>query len=378
MTRIGLIGANGQVGAELALMLARRSDIELVPICRTRSGSAFLRWQGIACRHGSISDPSEAGRLIGDCDLIVNSALATGSPADIRRTEDRIIQNIFAYSKPAATIIHFSTQSVYGDPRPGRLVRWRNPYGRAKLLSERTVRRAQRRYGKPCFILRLGHVCGTMQEISHSIRESIRAHAVVLPEHDCTSNTVYTAAIVGAIEQIRRSPPRPGTYDLMNVPRWTWTEVYEYEASACGGPLEATRVANPAAARSLVERLSSLPRAIAARLVRVVLADTARKGLAYLPRRLNARVMAWWYARRAREQIAALARFPSVPEHLSWVANGVRFFPAKRSTRELLALEAENSSARTRPAWPADLPGAIATPASLSEPKHTERRTELL
>src|SRR5580700_7285514 len=194
MVRLGMVGANGQVGAELCLMFAGRGDLELVPICRNRSGSAFLRWHGIACRHGRVADPEDAPRLLSDCDVIVNSSLAGGSPSQIRRVEDQIIRSIFRYSKRSATVIHFSTQSVYGDPRPNRRIRWRNPYGRAKLVSERTARTEARRNGKPAYILRLGHVCGALQEISNTIRAGIQARSVVLPAENRSSNTVHTAA----------------------------------------------------------------------------------------------------------------------------------------------------------------------------------------
>src|ERR1700727_1064888 len=120
MIKLGMDGGNGQVGAELCLLLAARKDITLVPICRNRSGSAFLRWQGIACRHGKVVDSTDASRMLGDCDIVVNSSLASGTPAEIREIEHRVIRNIFTFSKKGAAVIHFSTQSVYGDPRPNR------------------------------------------------------------------------------------------------------------------------------------------------------------------------------------------------------------------------------------------------------------------
>jgi nucleoside-diphosphate-sugar epimerase len=361
MTRVGVIGANGQVGAEICLMLAQRPGIELVAICRTRSGSAFLRWQGIACRHGRAADSTDAARLIADCDVIVNSSLATGNPAQIRRTEDRIIHNLFACSKNSASIIHFSTQSVYGDPRPERWIRIQNPYGRAKLASERRVRAEQRRSKKTAFILRLGHVCGTMQDISNSLRDSIREGTVVLPSVDCSSNTVYTAAIVGAIMQIIRGAARPGTYDLMNSPPWTWREVYEYEARVCRVEFAPT-VAAEAPRRSGLRMLrNSIVRLGGAATSAPALVELGTKLFAYVPERLNARAMAWWLSRRARREIAALADTPSPLDHLSWVANGVNFFPAQTPTRELLNAFAPAATVEDAAgAWPPDLADANA------------------
>jgi nucleoside-diphosphate-sugar epimerase len=337
MVRLGMVGANGQVGAELCLMLAGRKDVELVPICRNRSGSAFLRWHGIACRHGRVADAEDAARLLGDCDVVVNSSLAGGSPSQIRRIEDQIIRNIFRQSKSSATIIHFSTQSVYGDPRPTRWIRWRNPYGRAKLITERTVRAEARRNGKPGYILRLGHVCGAMQEISNAIRASIQARSVALPAQNRSSNTVHTASIISAVDQIIARRAGPGTYDLMNTPRWTWREVYEYEAHTCGVPLNPSFVGSLSSA-SWKSKMTAVSVRLAGSLVAAQwMRDLFAKVFANVPEPVNARAMAWWYARRARTEIAALTPLVELPEHLSWVENGKNFFPTAIRTKDLLS-----------------------------------------
>lgn len=357
--KVAVIGANGQVGAELCLLLTEQAGLDLVPICRTRSGSAFLRWQGIACRHGRVADLKDAPRLLGDCDVIVNSSLASGSPAQIRRVEDRIIRNLFACSKSSATIIHFSTQSVYGDPRPGRWIRWRNPYGRAKLASERCVRAAQRRYGKATYILRLGHVCGPMQEITHGIRTDIRAKRVVFPDKNHSSNTVYTFAIAAAISQIVRGGVKPNTYDLMNSPPWGWREVYEYEARACNTTLSPV-LAAPSSPRSVnAAILASVYRVAGALASAAPIRNAVAKLFAYVPDELNARALAWWYKKRASSEIHALNTAPAPPEHLAWVTNGVSFFPAERPTVDVMPSNALDSIACSGiRSWPADLPDA--------------------
>jgi dTDP-4-dehydrorhamnose reductase len=355
--KIGIVGANGQVGAELCILLAALADVELVPVCRNRSGSAFLRWQGIACRHGRIADAAHAARLIGDCDLIVNSSLASGSPAEIRRTEDRIVDNLFAHSKPAAAIIHFSTQSVYGDPRHGRWIRWRNPYGRAKLATERRVHTNQGRHSKPAYILRLGHVCGALQGMSEDIRAEIRANRVLLPPENHSSNTVYTQAIVAAILQIGRGGVVPATYDLMNSPPWGWHEVYAYEARMCEMPF-APRIAAATRASRTAGPPRTVLRAAAAIAGQSAMRDFAAKLFAYAPDRLNAGALAWWYKRRARTEIAALSAVGQPAEHLCWVQNGRSFFPAEQPTAAILPTRPPWLPAHARDSWPPDLADA--------------------
>ena len=359
MIRIAVIGANGQVGAELCLLLANRPDVELVPVCRTRSGSAFLRWKGIACRHGRAADPADAARLFGDCDIIVNSSLATGSPAQIRSIEDSIIDNVFEQSLSRAIIIHFSTQSVYGDPLANRLVRWRNPYGRVKLATERRIARQSKRCRKPAYILRLGHVCGALQEISESIRAQIRQGRVVLPENDHSSNTVHVSAIAGAVQQIIRGDVQPGTYDMMNEPRWSWRQVYEFEAGALHLPLTPI-IASPLRRPSLLVRIVASSVRFASTLAATApVRNAATKCFAYVPQRLNARAMAWWYARRARAEITALDLPVAAAEHLSWVENGHHFFPADQSTMQLIeAFGVDYLEGRPATTWASDLPAA--------------------
>jgi nucleoside-diphosphate-sugar epimerase len=357
MPRIAIIGANGQVGAELCLMLAQRPEVSLVPICRNRSGSAFLRWHGIACRHGRIAHANDAARLIRDCEIVLNCALATGTPADIRRTEDAIAANMVAHSGPNAVLIHLSTQSVYGDPREAR-VRRRNPYGRAKLGTELFLQRAARRAGKPAYILRLGHVCGTLQEISHTIRAQIRSATAALPARDRSSNTVYTAAIVGAVLQIAAGDASAGVYDLMNEPRWTWREVYDYEAARMG--IACTPRCVPEATHPRALRLKPMLRAVMRRLAgNQGRREQLAKLFARLPSRLNLRAMAWWNCRRAANEIAGLAEHVSIAEHLSWRENGSHFFPARVRTRQLLdeLHSAPESPNKTHP-WAKDLADA--------------------
>jgi dTDP-4-dehydrorhamnose reductase len=364
MLKLGIVGANGQVGAELCLLLAQRKEIELIPICRSRSGSAFLRWHGIACRHGRVADPTDAARLLGDCDVVVNSSLAGGSPAEMRRAEDRIIHNIFAHSKVSARIIHFSTQSVYGDPRPNRWFRWRNAYGRAKLATERQVHREARRTRKPAHLLRLGHVCGRLQSITLTIRQEIREGTVVLPAQIRSSNCVHTSTIAGAIDQIVRGTTPPGTLDLMNTPRWTWQDVYEYEAGEIDSPLRVELVAPATVAgkRVIFSQVARLAGALAAQ---QPVRDMFAKIFTYVPDRMNAHAMAWWYAQRARTEIAALSVRAAPADHLSWVENGIRFFPAEVATRELLrSASALYRTADAAQAWPADLPDAQRTQLS--------------
>jgi nucleoside-diphosphate-sugar epimerase len=367
MTKLAILGANGQVGAELCLLFARMPGIELIPVCRTRSGSAFLRWQGIACRHGRVADPAEAPALIGDCDVIVNCILSTGSPRDMRRAEDQVSRAIARLSRADAVIVHLSTQSVYGDAAPGRW-RWRNPYGRAKLATERTLRRACATAGRQCFILRLGHVCGPLQNISSDIRERILRGEVILPRTEGASNTVYTVTIRDAVLMAISAKFRPGIYDLMNVPQWSWRKVYACEAAAVGVELQANYVdvhPRPSPVRRLVA-LSGLP--IHALAAAPWWRDLMASAIAYMPLRLSRHAHAWWQRSRARREIAALSRPPQLPEGLDWRTNGSVFPPGMPTTEDSLAASPYGGLLSTNRCWPEDLPKSGARTRDVQKP----------
>lgn len=241
MTRVAILGANGQVGSEVALRLRQVPGMEVVPVARNPSGSAFLRLNGMTCRHGRIGDPAEARNLIGDCDLIVNFALSTsGPPSTDRRVNRQIVRNAVDAAKTGAVLVFASTIMVYAPNMPFWLP---DAYGLEKRLAERLFRRLCQSSAHDGYILRLGHVLGDLQNITQKIQDQIKAGPVTLP-HGGTkaSNTVLTATIVDALCRIVEGKADPGTYDLMSSPQWTWLDVYRYYAMQLGLEL---RVAPP-------------------------------------------------------------------------------------------------------------------------------------
>jgi nucleoside-diphosphate-sugar epimerase len=364
--KVAVVGANGQVGAELCLLLSRLPDVDLIPICRNQSGSAFLRYSGIACRHGRADDPREAPGLIADCDVVVNCALGAGTPREVRALDRTLIHNLFAYSGQTALIIHFSTVMVYGDPSPGRRIRFRSSYGRAKLTAEKLVRESSRRFKKTGYTLRLGHVCGPYQNITNKIRKELADGVAVLPTTDVASNAVYTVTIVDAIRSILAGREKPGNYDLTNVPQWTWRQLYEYESAQCGTPFKPSIVPGRAGGNAGTSVVTSI-RTVLSAIARVhFVRQTVEKCLAHAPKRLNLRGQALWYRMRARSEIGELFRPPAAASEMSWIPLDRRPLSSLTPTGQLLASGAYGQiESPPRSRWPADIPLAL---ARISEP----------
>jgi nucleoside-diphosphate-sugar epimerase len=311
MKRVAILGANGQVGTEVSLRLRDVEGIEVVPIVRNVSGSAFLRSKGMECRHGRISDPAEARSLIGDCDVVVNFALSnTAIPRADREINRQIIRSLVAAATSGAPIVFASTMMVYS---PGLKFWFPDSYGLEKLVAERMFRRLCRFSRHPAFVFRLGHVMGEMQNITRKICKEIRDGKVALPHEGLrASNTVFTVAIVEAVVQITQTQaaqtaPKPGTYDLITLPQWTWLDVYKYYAAQLGLPLELAHMEqisdpksglrSPGYSTRRFLRYLANHRTVSERLTFI---------LAFLPRSVNQRIYLRYLQTRALTEINAL------------------------------------------------------------------------
>lgn len=312
MKRVAILGANGQVGSEVSLRLRNVEGIEVVPIVRNVSGSAFLRSNGMECRHGRISDPAEARSLIGDCDVVANFALSnTAIPRTDRDINRQIVRGMVAAAKPDAPIVFASTIMVYA---PGMKFWLPDSYGLEKLIAERMFRRLCRASRHPAFVFRLGHVMGDLQNITNKIRGEICDGKVALPHLGLrASNTVFTAAIVEAIVQVARAVPKPGTYDLITVPQWTWLDVYKYYAAQIELPLQLAHTEQVRDPKSGSGRPSDSMRRVLRYLAnhRTVM-ERLTFLLAFLPRSVNQRIYLRYLQTRALNEINALQQAEKV------------------------------------------------------------------
>jgi nucleoside-diphosphate-sugar epimerase len=317
MTQVVVLGANGQVGAEVCLLLRNQPDLRVIPVCRNPGSSSFLRYHGMECRHGVPADPAQARELLEDADVVVNFAYVRGLPRVIRSVHEDLIENSFRCSPAGAVNIFISTLAVYGFPSAMGFRR-KTAYGREKLHCEQIARREARRTGKPLTILRLGHVCGELQSISARIRSEVASGPLAMRGNgDYPSNTTYTATIVESIRGVIAGGVVPDTYDLVSPPQSSWRQVYAYEAAGLGTELQLVESAPPPR-RRLLGRLRGWATGLARR--SDLLRDFARSGLARLPEAFNLRLNARFNQARAKAEIAALldARTTWVPLADPW------------------------------------------------------------
>lgn len=317
MKRIAIVGANGQIGTELVLRLRGTADLELVPIMRSRSGSAFLRSQGVECRQGVITEVNQARELLAGCDTILNLAHSDSYIAKQREVNASVQVAINSAAPTGSKIVFASTQMVYAPELPMRIP---GTYGAEKFLLEKKAARHARRLGKDFIVLRLGHVLGDLQAISRKILEEIEAGPVpMINGGKGPSNTTFVSSLADALVRITDGRVEVGTYDLITCPQWSWEQVYAFHAERARRPFNIVSTkAPPGLGSRAIADLVGLATEVALRQrVRERLAFAMR----WLPPNANEHLYAKYQTRRAQNEIAALTPTPeSVVE--SWRAVG--------------------------------------------------------
>jgi nucleoside-diphosphate-sugar epimerase len=336
-SRVVVIGANGQVGAEVCLLMAQTRRVDVIPVTRNRQGSAYLRWMGLPCRHGDIGDESAAPGLVGDADLVLNFALSGAPPAIARKANACIIEHCARFTPTHARLIYYSTQNVYGSANPASLYRWRGHYATEKLACEHDAISAGLRHDRVTWIFRLGHVCGELQGLTARIRDLVNAGPVYLADGgDVASNCVHAPVIVDTALETLQSNESAGIYDLVNMPQWPWRAIYQHEAKVLGVPLEIGSVSRRHRPRP-TKILRDLFAGITSGISREAVSEIGRRSLAYLPSEMAARIHAEYLRRRAAREIASMTYRAASHDASDWLPVPGLYPSFMRSTEELLA-----------------------------------------
>lgn len=246
MTRLLVVGANGQVGRELRRSLATLGEV----IGATREGVLDT---GEACRAVDLSDPRALAALVGDTApaAVVNAAAYTAvdkaeSDRDMAFAVNGEAPGALARACAVAGIpfVHYSTDYVF-DGQGARPYREDDPtaplgvYGASKLAGEDAVRGSGARH----FIFRTAWVYGahghnflrTMLRVGAE-RDELRVVADQVGSP--TSAALIADATAAALSQVLAGPDRSGgTWHLVASGETSWhgfAEAIFDEASAAG------------------------------------------------------------------------------------------------------------------------------------------------
>lgn len=305
--------------------------------------------------HGSVTDGACGRAMLAGADVIANFALAAGDGRSRVRANNSVIKAIVDGADPTARIVFFSTQAVNGEyGRSGELVT--SAYGDIKRRNEQYFSRLTTKSRSRGWVLRLGHVCGEEQNITHIIRAEIAAGEVWIPDPSRLSNTTHVVAIAEALIAIGEGrSAEPGVYDLVNEPQWTWREVYEREAALTLQKLSLHQLSTttPPKRESLTRRVESL--AFSA-VQRFGVRSAIERVLVKASSRCVTKVRASHSVDQVRREVSLLSRATPTSNSATWWPPLVlRNLSGVRNTNCLINDEVFQANRFSAP-WPEDLP----------------------
>ena len=233
---IAIIGANGNVGTELSLLLHKEKNIRTYPIVRNILGKAFLHAAGLPCRVAEITQESDAQTALHDIDVAVLAAYVwpdfSLSAQQNKQQNKQLIINTVRFTKRDAKLIYFSSIRAFSraiDPETSFI---KPLYDKEKRSLERFFYRTCHRFHKRGYVFRLGHVFGKYQPLTRKINE-LTQHTTVLTlqtSPQTVANVLHTVTLAEAILLCSSAQIPQKTYTLVNQPQWTWDDVFCYYA----------------------------------------------------------------------------------------------------------------------------------------------------
>lgn len=234
--KIGIVGANSQVGTELAALFANHDGVSVRPIVRNKLGTHFLRHIGIDCEVADVTDDSEAPRALNDLDVVVVAAFAWQYSQEgfqargARKANEAIVRNTVEYAPADARIVYFSSQAAFGDEIGAPQYSDWSLYTREKRNAEEVLKDTCEETGKRGYAFRLGFVHGVNQSRTRELTSGLsgHSHVHVVTDPDKPSNVVHTVTLRDAILKCGQGDLSSGAYSIVNEPQWSWREVCEY------------------------------------------------------------------------------------------------------------------------------------------------------
>lgn len=253
--RIAILGANGQVGSELALLLAGSAAAEVRGVVRAEYGAALLRLAEIPHAVAGFDDTEALGRAVGDADLVVDLTYPGGQFVEIPAAIERNTAAVMDAMRRGARYLQMSSIMAFGMASGDSTVRDhrvpRASYGHIKRWAEGKAIQLGRARGIDTFPCRLGQVHGVLQSVTHEYRSRIRAGGLCfVGAPDSLSTTLFTNTVADAVLACARGALEPErVHTLVSNPQWPLAELGEAYRSLHAPEVEVTYQA-PAPARA--------------------------------------------------------------------------------------------------------------------------------
>ena len=242
--KVAVTGAAGQIGSVLVRRMLELPHIDPIAICRNSISAGIIHFSSPQCniRIGSITDIDSAKQLLGDAEVIINCALAmiSANPKESRLQNEAMTDCFFSMEK-MERLIHLSSLSVYGGWIDGTKSEFEKPrpdsdYGRAKLRTEKHIKKRALSRNVKYYILRLGNVYGAKMDRSRQLIELAQTPYFRLPFNgELPSNSIHVEKLAAVIIALISNQMKSGIYNVAEKQK-TWRQVFDWHTQSLKMP----------------------------------------------------------------------------------------------------------------------------------------------
>jgi nucleoside-diphosphate-sugar epimerase len=266
MTKIAILGANGQVGSEVCLALAGDASVEITGVVRSLYGTPLLALAGVPHAVADFDDPPALAAALGPADVVVDLTYPSGQLVEIQKTLGANLAAIAAAMRPGARYLHISSIMAFGmggdDNHLADHLVPRVSYGYLKRWGEGEALRVGKARGIAVYVARLGQVHGVLQSVTHAWLARWKTGEVsFVGGPDDLSTTLFSTEVADAVLACARGALEAETvYTLVSNPQRKLGELCDIYR-ALHGEAEVSFVPPPApSALGKLRGLVPLPR----------------------------------------------------------------------------------------------------------------------
>lgn len=242
---LGLLGANGKVGMELALLLqATHPEVEVTCFVRSPYSTVLFERAGLRHRVVDFGDHAALVGALAPCDVVVDLTYPSGQTSEIADALRATVEAAIAAVRPGATYVYLSSVSAFGMPneaspvmRDYRLAR--TAYARIKRFGERFATTRAQALGVVPYVFRLGQTHGYLQPVSAEYVRSFRlGRPRFVGDPTAPVSVAFVDAVADALLKCAQGKLEPArTYTLITNPQWTLGELVDVyrEITGLGG-----------------------------------------------------------------------------------------------------------------------------------------------